>query len=162
MKRLKWAAKTIAYAAAGLIGVIIILAVVVELATPTVDVPALEPAKVTKIHVASGLAVSQDIHDRTQIDKIVAFVNARPTGWQRPAFESPMSQVTVWFFVGERQERGFGVGCNFFWTQPDSTRDASDEERRIFLALIGLDGPTAPKFVGCDSSSFLVWLRRAI
>jgi hypothetical protein len=106
------------------------------------EVPALDPVVISRIEVVFLFHPElkpKQIVDAGEITKVVAFVNAHRKGWQRPAFEAPMSQVIAWFFIGERQERGFGVGSNFFWTQPSSTQSASDDDRRAFLGALGVD-----------------------
>jgi hypothetical protein len=108
----------------------------------SIEVPALNPNVVTRIEVVFLLRPElkpKEIVDPGEIANVVAFVNAHRRGWQKPAFEAPVSQVIAWFFIGERQERGFGVGSNFFWTQPSSTQSASDEDRKQFLQVLGLD-----------------------
>jgi hypothetical protein len=123
----------------------VLLAVIVFMSLSqgvSMEVSALNPDAVTRVEVVFQLRPElkpKEIVDSGEIAKVVAFVNAHRNGWQKPAFEAPISQVIAWFFVGERQERGFGVGSNFFWTQPNSTQAVSGEDRKTFLRALGLD-----------------------
>ena len=107
----------------------------------SIETPTLDVGAVTKIEVFvhGGLKPYREINDSAELAKLVAFVNLHRTGWSKPLFEGPMPQVIVWFFVGTRQERGFGAGSNFFWTLPNLSQEASREDRKRFMEVLGLD-----------------------
>jgi hypothetical protein len=107
----------------------------------SIETPALDGRAVTKIEifVHGGLTPYKEFNDPAEIAKVVTFVNAHRAGWSKPMFESPMSQVIAWFFIGTRQELGFGVESNFFWTPPNLSQGASHEDRKRLMETLGLD-----------------------
>lgn len=126
----------------GLVGGLLVGgAVVVFSQGSSVELPPLDGRAVTKIEVFvhGGLKPYEEINDPTEIGKVVTFVNAHRSGWSKTMFEAPMSQVIVWFFVRSRQDRGFGAGSNFFWTSPNLSQDASQEDRKRLMEILGLD-----------------------
>jgi hypothetical protein len=82
------------------------------------------------------------IEDKEQIQKIVAFVDEHRSGWGRPWYGIPVPQVMANFYDGQTFKGHFGVGRNFFETQREgefASKDASAEQCRTFLGLIGVD-----------------------
>ncbi len=82
------------------------------------------------------------IDDREKIQQIVAFVDKQRSGWACPWYGIPVPQVVANFYDGDTFKGHFGMGLNFFETQREgdfASKDASAEQCRDFLALIGVD-----------------------
>jgi hypothetical protein len=85
----------------------------------------------------------KEISDPGQIRQLVAFVNARRTGWGSRIDGVPVPERVVNFYEGEKFAGHFGWGRDFFETQRDDrgffSREADPEEVKEFQRIIGAD-----------------------
>lgn len=89
-----------------------------------------------------GLRPIAEITDPSRIAEIVAFVNARRTGWSMPWYGVPIPAVTAQFCDGDKFKGHFGAGANFFETDLGCTfcsRYAFANEVKTFLNLLQVD-----------------------
>jgi hypothetical protein len=81
------------------------------------------------------------IADPDSIRRIVAFVNARRDGWERPWYGIPVPIVVANFYRGSEFMGHVGSGASFLETQREgdfSSRPASTEEVAAFNSLLGV------------------------
>ncbi|MBX3334106.1 MAG: hypothetical protein KF876_08280 [Nitrospira sp.] len=97
---------------------------------------------VTRIEVrisTDGLAST--ITDESQVESILAFVNARSDQWDTPWYGVPVPTVVANLYAGATFLGHFGVGANFFELHRSGgffSRSALDGERREFMKLLGV------------------------
>ena len=92
---------------------------------------------VTKAEVRTNRdELIKEISDPEQIRRLVAYVNARRTGWSTRFDGVPVPGRVVNFYEGDKFVGHFGWGRDFFETQRDDrgffSREADSEEVREF------------------------------
>ncbi|HEY2377988.1 MAG TPA: hypothetical protein VGH98_18585 [Gemmatimonadaceae bacterium] len=100
---------------------------------------------ITRVEVRGRLAQRDttvaSIADPERIGRILAFVNARCAGWERPWAGIPVPIVVADFYRGSEFMGHVGSGASFLETQREddfASRSASPEEVAEFNALLGI------------------------
>jgi hypothetical protein len=85
----------------------------------------------------------KEISDPEQIRQLVAFVNARRTGWGDRFDGVPVPERVVNFYDGKEFRGHFGWGRDFFEMQRDNrgffSREANPEEVKEFQQILVMD-----------------------
>jgi len=93
----------------------------------------------TRIDVRTNLDSLGTVTDPARIAGVLAFVNARRTGWEQPWAGVPVGTLGVTFYRGRDVQGSFSVGPGFFETQREGdffSRDATSQEITQFRALL--------------------------
>lgn len=100
-------------------------------------------ANVSRIEVTNELNVPvKDIKDRSQIDKIIRFIDERRGRWCSPRFGSmPQSKATLNFYREKGGKAGIRFGDRVFVVELADgpyKMDTTNEEEKEFLQLLGI------------------------
>ncbi len=112
-----------------------------------ISFPAIEEATLVRVRIAdqgepelgSSAGVVAEIAEPAQIQRLLAFVNARRDGYYVPIAGAPIPEVRVEIRNGDELQSVFSSGSNFFQRAEFWSVRATPSELREFLSLIGVD-----------------------
>lgn len=83
------------------------------------------------------------LKDRAKIEKVIAFVNARPNNWSVPLAGPPVGKVYLLFLKDNKIHGNFYVGSSFFgrdqdnfWSQPATNDEIAQLGQLLDLPLL--------------------------
>jgi hypothetical protein len=94
-----------------------------------------------RVRLAGRDATVTSIVDPDSVARVMAFVNVRRNGWQRPWYGIPVPVVVAEFYRGKEFMGHVGSGASFMEAQRQgdfASRPASAEEVAVFNALLGV------------------------
>jgi hypothetical protein len=101
------------------------------------------------ISASDGSKYGWKISDRSDLSRIVAFVDSHRNNWGTPWFGVPVPTVEVQFFDGQQPRGSFGAGRDFFETQREGgffSQGASPGEIRRFFDTANVDDEMLRKY----------------